>query len=98
MMRNSVGGLLLSVEDANNISGGACIVARRSGVSKRKRTAVSEEIRKLMREWKRTRKMTTSRATYRPKTKQQALKQAAAIAYGKHGLGRAGARKRRKKR
>lgn len=63
-----------------------------------KRDAVSSEIEKLMREWKRTGKMTTSRATYRPRTKEQARKQAAAIAYGKHGLGRAGARKRRKKR
>jgi len=73
-------------------------MARRSSTRRRKQRAVSEEIRKLMREWKRTRKMTTSRATYRPKTKAEALKQAAAIAYGKHGLGRAGARKRRKRR
>jgi len=60
--------------------------------------AVSREIRKLMREWKETRKMTTSRATYRPRTKEQARKQAAAIAYGKYGLGRAGRRKRRRTR
>jgi hypothetical protein len=60
--------------------------------------AASREIEKLMREWKETGRMTTSRATYRPRTKEQARRQAAAIAYGKHGLGRAGRRKRRRTR
>jgi hypothetical protein len=69
----------------------------RSGASRRKRTAMSEEIRKLIREYKRTGKMSTSRATYRPKSLKHAQKIAAAIAYGKHGVGRAGSRKRRKK-
>jgi hypothetical protein len=68
-----------------------------SKVSKRKRTAIGEEIRKLIREYKRTGKMSTSRATYRPRSLSHAQKIAAAIAYGKHGVGRAGGRKRRKK-
>ena len=66
-------------------------------VSRSKRKAISEEIRKLLREYKRTGKMSTSRATYRPKSLKHAQKIAAAIAYGKHGVGRAGSRKRRKK-
>lgn len=64
-------------------------------VSPKKQEAISGEIEKLMREWKETGKMTTSRATYRPKTQGEALKQAAAIAYGKHGVGRAGKRKKK---
>ena len=69
----------------------------RSRVSRQKRTAISEGIRKLIREYKRTGKMTTSRATYRPKSLRHAQKIAAAIEYGRHGVGRAGRRKRRKK-
>jgi hypothetical protein len=69
----------------------------RTKIPRQKRTAISEEIRKLIREYKRTRKMSTSRATYRPKSVRHAQKIAAAIAYGKHGVGRAGSRKRRKK-
>ncbi|MCS7186147.1 MAG: hypothetical protein RMK89_04235 [Armatimonadota bacterium] len=67
-------------------------------MAKKKQRAVSSEIEKLMREWKRTGKMTTSRATYRPRTKREAVKQAAAIAYGKHGLGRAGRRRKKRRR
>ena len=63
---------------------------------KKTQQAISREIEKLMREWKETGKMTTSRATYKPKTQEEALKQAAAIAYGKHGVGRAGKRKKKK--
>lgn len=70
---------------------------RISAARRRKQTAASREIQKLLREWKRTGKMTTSRATYRPRTLAAARRQAAAIAYGKHGLGRAGASKRRRK-
>lgn len=57
-------------------------------ISKEKKEKISNEIEKLMREWKETGKMTTSRATYKPKTQEEALKQAAAIAYGKHGVQR----------
>lgn len=39
---------------------------------------------KLMREYERTGKIRTSRATYRPKNKKHAQKIAAAIEYGKH--------------
>jgi hypothetical protein len=70
---------------------------RRKGSAKRKATLASKEIQKLLREYKRTGKMTTSRATYRPRNLEHARKIAAAIAYGKHGLGKAGARKRAKK-
>jgi len=42
--------------------------------------------------------METSRATYRPKSVKHAQKIAAAIAYGKHGVGRAGRKQRKKKR
>jgi len=65
-------------------------------ISKEKQEKISREIEKLMREWKETGKMTTSRATYRPKTQEEAMKQAAAIAYGKHKVGRAGKRRKKK--
>lgn len=71
--------------------------SKRKGSAKRKATLASKEIRKLIREYKRTGKMTTSRATYRPRSLEHARRIAAAIAYGKHGLGKAGARKRAKK-
>jgi len=67
-------------------------------VSSRTRSAIQEEIRKLVREYKETGEMTTSRATYKPKSVKHAQQIAAAIAYGKHGVGRAGARRRKKKR
>lgn len=63
-----------------------------------KQKKASAEIGKLMRGWKKTGKMETSRATFRPKSKAAAQRQAAAIAYGKHGLGKAGAKKGAKKR
>lgn len=43
---------------------------------------ISKEIREMMSEYKETGKITTSRATYRPKSKEHAQKIAAAIAYG----------------
>jgi len=67
-------------------------------MSKRDSKKVSDEISKLMREFKRSGVIRTSRATYRPKTKKEAVKQAAAIAYGKHGLGRAGKKRKRRRR
>jgi len=57
----------------------------------------SREIAKLIREWKRTGRMTTSRAVYRPRTLAGAQRQAVAIAYGKFGLGRIGRRRRRRR-
>lgn len=50
----------------------------------KKQQLISKEIQKMMREWKEDRKITTSRAVYRPKTKEEALKQAARIAYEKY--------------
>ena len=58
--------------------------------SGRTRKQISENIRKLIREYKRTGKITTSRATYRPKSLKHAQKIAAAIEYGRAGIGRAG--------
>lgn len=62
-------------------------------ISPSKRRAIQEEIRKLVREFKQTGKMQTSRATYRPKSVKHAQKIAAAIAYGKYKVGRAGRKK-----
>jgi len=44
---------------------------------------ISGGVRKLVRQWERTGKIETSRATYRPKTKEEAIKQALAIEYGR---------------
>jgi len=68
-----------------------------SASKKRKQKAVSREIQLLLREYKETGKMTTSRATYRPRNLEHARRIASAIAYGKYGLGRAGRRKKKKK-
>ncbi|CAF0700294.1 hypothetical protein MPNT_350002 [Candidatus Methylacidithermus pantelleriae] len=51
--------------------------------SKRSRGRVSRNIAKLVREYKRTGKIKTSRATYRPKSLRDAARQAAAIEYGR---------------
>jgi len=48
-----------------------------------KRRPNPEDIRKLVRQWERTGMIKTSRATYRPKTKAEAIKQALAIEYGR---------------
>lgn len=58
-------------------------MATRVKPTKSEQRQISEGVRKLVREWKRSGKITTSRATYRPKTKQQAIKQALAIEYGR---------------
>lgn len=60
------------------------------------REKISREIEKMMREWKETKKITTSRATYRPKTQEEALKQAARIAYEKYGVSRDKKKKKKK--
>jgi uncharacterized protein YciI len=66
-------------------------------VSKKKQKAIGRDIETLLREYKRTGKITTSRATYKPKSMKHAQKIAAAIEYGKHGVGKAGRKKRKKK-
>lgn len=58
--------------------------AKNRSNKEKKQKKISSEIKKMMREWKENRKITTSRAVYKPKTEEQALKQAAAIAYGKY--------------
>lgn len=49
----------------------------------RKKDPFREKIRKMVHEWERTGKITTSRAVYRPKSKKQVIKQALAIEYGR---------------
>jgi len=58
-------------------------VAQRVKPTKREQRQISENVRKLVRQWKRTGTIKTSRATYRPKTKEAAIKQALAIEYGR---------------
>lgn len=56
---------------------------RRLKPTRREQTRISSGIQKLMREYKRTGKITTSRATYRPRNIAHAQKIAAAIEYGR---------------
>jgi len=60
-----------------------------------KQEEASAGIGKLMRGYKETGVIKTSRATYHPKNARAAAKQAAAIEYGKHGIGRAGRKRGR---
>lgn len=55
----------------------------RTKLTKREQRAISKNVEKLVREWERTGKIRTSRATYTPKTKKEAIKQALAIEYGR---------------
>jgi hypothetical protein len=72
-------------------------MAKKRKTSRKKQKAVSQEIETLLREYKETGKMTTSRATYRPRSMKHAQAIASAIAYGKYGVGRAGRKRRKKK-
>ena len=63
---------------------------RKTKPTKKEQMKIGENIEKLIREYKRTGKITTSRATYRPKSLKHAQKIAAAIEYGR-------VRQRRKK-
>uniref|UniRef100_A0A6H1ZKZ6 Uncharacterized protein n=1 Tax=viral metagenome TaxID=1070528 RepID=A0A6H1ZKZ6_9ZZZZ len=60
----------------------------------RKERAVSKGVRKLVKGYEETGTVRTSRATYHPKSKKEAIKQSVAIEYGKHRIGRAGRRRR----
>ncbi|MEO0224778.1 MAG: hypothetical protein ABIL76_06790 [candidate division WOR-3 bacterium] len=51
--------------------------------TKREQKTISRNVEKLVREWEKTGKIKTSRATYKPKTKEEAIKQALAIEYGR---------------
>lgn len=62
--------------------------------TKRQQKVIGAMVRKMMHEWERTGEIKTSRATYKPKSKKEAIAQALAIEYGKQGVGRAGKRKR----
>jgi hypothetical protein len=72
-------------------------MAKKRKISKEKQKKISKEIQTLLREYKETGKMTTSRAEYKPRSLEHARKIAAAIAYGKYGVGKAGRKKKKKK-
>jgi acyl-CoA reductase-like NAD-dependent aldehyde dehydrogenase len=72
-------------------------MAKKRKTSKEKQKKISKEIQTLLREYKETGKMTTSRAEYKPRSLEHAQKIAAAIAYGKYGVGKAGRKKKKKK-
>jgi len=55
-------------------------------IPRRIRGKMSAKISKMIREWKKTGKITTSRAVYRPKTLAAAQRQAARIEYERYGL------------
>jgi len=63
--------------------------------TKRQQKAIGEGVSKLVREYEKTGKITTSRATYHPKSKKEAIRQALGIEYGKRGVGRAGRRSKK---
>lgn len=56
--------------------------------TKKEQKEISAGVEKLVHEYERTGKETTTRATYRPENKKKAIKQALAIEYGKHKAGR----------
>jgi hypothetical protein len=72
-------------------------MAKKRKISKEKQKKISKEIETLLREYKETGKMTTSRAEYRPRSLKHAQQIAAAIAYNKYGVGKAGRKKKKKK-
>lgn len=55
---------------------------KRKKPTKKQQKEISKEIELLMRKYKKTGKIKTSRATYKPRNKEHALKIASAIAYG----------------
>lgn len=57
--------------------------------NKKEQRQISEGVEKMVHEWERTGKIKTSRATYEPLSKEKAIKQALAIEYGEHHVGRA---------
>jgi len=63
--------------------------------TRRQQKAISKNVSELVREYEKTGKITTSRATYHPKSKREAIKQALAIEYGRRGVGRAGRRSKK---
>lgn len=56
----------------------------KKSLKKSKQSKISKEISLLMNDYKKTGKMHTSRAAYKPKNKKKALKQALAIAINKY--------------
>ena len=55
---------------------------------------ISSAVEKKVHEYEKTGVIKTSRATYHPKNKSKAIKQALAIEYGEHHVGRAGTSKK----
>jgi hypothetical protein len=54
--------------------------------SKRQQKEISEGVKKMVREYENSGEIKTSRATYHPSTKKEAIKQALAIEYGEHDV------------
>jgi len=63
--------------------------------TRKQQKAISKDVSDLVREYEKTGKITTSRATYHPKSKKEAIKQVLAVEYGKRGIGRAGKRSKK---
>lgn len=61
--------------------------------NKKEQKEISQGVKKMIHEWEDTGKIKTSRAEYRPTSKGKAVKQALAIEYGEHKVGRAGQKK-----
>lgn len=57
--------------------------------NKKQQKEISNNVEKEVKEWEETGEITTSRASYHPENKEKAIKQALAIEYGKHHVGRA---------
>ncbi len=62
--------------------------------NKKQRQEISSGVEKLTHEYERSGRIKTDRATYKPRSKEAAIKQALAIEYGKHHVGQAGSKKK----
>jgi hypothetical protein len=62
--------------------------------SKRTERDISKGVEERVKEWEKTGKIKTSRAEFNPEDKKKAIKQALAIEYGEHKVGRAGAKRK----
>jgi hypothetical protein len=62
--------------------------------SKKQEREISKGVEKMVHEYENTGEIKTSRAEYHPEDKKKAIKQALAIEYGEHKVGRAGSKKK----
>lgn len=56
---------------------------------------IGKGVEKAVHQYEKTGKIKTSGAEYKPKSKKKAIKQALAIEYGKHGVGKAGSKRKK---